>query len=343
VLIAGYLALAIAAAMGPVEVELDAPEGCTGTEAFYAGLRSRTDRVRRAVGREPRTKLQVRLTPGQRRVVGELRMIDDRGGTDTRKVQGATCDDVVQALSLTAALALDPAALLSAPTSSGTGTDSSEATGGSAGTAAPDGVTAPAVPPARRPDEDAAAAAADEVKVAPAALPVPAAELSVGALATTVLANHRSAGVAIAARKILKGSGVLRPSLGLAVGYVRNDLVASPESAAAGLAFLAGAVCPLRLGASVLTLQPCAVVMGGWLSATGRGMTRAETADRSWLSAGASLRAAAWLGAGFALELEAGVTAPLLKRRFFATQPGNVIAETPTLAPVVGLGLTYGL
>lgn len=366
-LIAGYLALAIAAALGPgeqgadtgakpVEVQLDAPDGCGGPDAFFDSLRSRTDRVRRASGREARTTLQVRLTAGHRQVVGELRMIDDRGGTDTRKVQGATCDEVVQALSLTAALALDPAALLSAPSLPGpaTGTATSESAASSSGatsaTPAAAGSSASAEKPQpanerREAETPPEAEAEDETRaeVRRPPRPVPAAELAVGALATTVLAGSTSAGVAIAARKTLSGSGVFRPSLGLSLAYVRNDLVASPEVAEAGLAALAGSVCPLRFSASILALQPCAMVMGGWLAATGRGMTRAETANRSWLSAGISLRASAWLGAGFALELEGGLAASLLERRFFATQPSNVIAETPAFAPVVGLGLTYGL
>ena len=125
-LLASYLSLVFAAASGlatsdpgqgakPVQVEFDAPAGCSSADAFFSSLTSRTDEVRQSEGNEPHTTIQVRLTRARGRVLGELRVVDDRGGTDTRKVQGASCDDVVEALSLTAALAVDPNALLSAP------------------------------------------------------------------------------------------------------------------------------------------------------------------------------------------------------------------------------------
>ena len=91
----------------PVQVEIDAPEGCANANDFLSGLRFRTHLVRQATGDEPRTTLQVRLLDMRRYVQGELRLVDARGVTDTRRVQGTNCDDVVQALALAAAVALD--------------------------------------------------------------------------------------------------------------------------------------------------------------------------------------------------------------------------------------------
>jgi hypothetical protein len=122
---AGCLSLAVAAsavaAAGadagakPVAVDFQAPEGCSGANKFFASLRSRTAHVRRAEGAEPRTSLEIRLGRERGSVTGELRIIDNRGETETRKMQGPSCDDVVQALALTAALALDPTALIAPP------------------------------------------------------------------------------------------------------------------------------------------------------------------------------------------------------------------------------------
>ena len=340
-LLAGYLSLTLAAILAPgaqdsetgtkpVEVEVDAPDGCSGAEAFYSSLRSRTDRVRRADGNGPRTTLQIRLTRVHGQVVGELRMVDDRGGTDTRKVQGASCDDVVQALSLTAALALDPSALISAPAT----TPALD----SPATAAP---TPPvAVPAAVEQPTPSATATAEAVRPQ---RPVPAIEFSVGPVGTTLLVGSFSPGVTLGARRTLAEEGVFRPTLGMAVAYARNDVFASPSVARVSLAGLASTVCPLRWTASILTIEPCALVLTGWLSATGRQITQTNTVDRLWLSAGGTVRTTAFVGLGFSLELEAGVSAPLLKRRFFTTVPSNVVAETPTLSPIVGIGLTYGL
>jgi hypothetical protein len=47
------------------------------------------------------------------------------------------------------------------------------------------------------------------------------------------------------------------------------------------------------------------------------------------------------LGRGFSLELEGGISVTLLERRFFASAPDNVVAETPGFSPTVGVALTY--
>jgi hypothetical protein len=364
-----YLALVVAAAAGvaasasetgarPVQLEFEAPDRCSGGDAFWSGLRSRTDRVRRADGNEPRTTLQVRLIRTRGQVVGELRMVDDRGGTDSRRVQGTSCDEVVQALSLTAALALDPSALVAAPASAPAST-STETGAASAVTASPSGAPAdastaaagggqtekPTVAPVpastERPHDRAAEAPA--ASSSRTRRPVPGVEFALGPVGLTVLSGSSSTGGSLAVRKNLGGDGVFSPSLGLAGVYVRNDVLRSPPSTQSSLAAFGATACPLRWTASLLTLQPCTFVLGGWLSATGRGVTHPSTVDRLWLSAGGTLRAAACLGAGLSLEVEAGASAPLHKRRFYVTVPTNVVAETPAISPIVGIALTYGL
>lgn len=93
----------------PIRVELDAPPGCSDADAFYLAVLSRVDRARRATPGETGVRLQVRLSRVRNRVEGELRVLDGRGGGDRRTVAGATCEEVVEGLSLTAALALESA------------------------------------------------------------------------------------------------------------------------------------------------------------------------------------------------------------------------------------------
>jgi hypothetical protein len=332
VLAAGAAAVAEAdAGSKPVAVDFGGPEGCSGASAFFASLRSRTDHVRRAEGAEARTTLQVRLTRERGNVTGELRIIDDRGETDTRKVQGPSCDDVVQALSLTAALALDPTAL----TAAAPGAPSTNA-------AENDEPAKPEViPPA--PSQPAPV----PVAIAPtppdsSRRPVPSFELAISPMALSVLSGSMSPGIAVAVRKNLGKSGVFRPALGLAPTYVRNDVFRSPEDAQITLLGGGATVCPLRFSASIVTVQPCALVLAGWLRATGRQVTHVATVDRSWLSAGLTVRLAAVLGRGFSVELEGGIAAPLVERSFYVTLPRNIVAKTPVISPMVSLGLAYG-
>lgn len=312
-----------------VEVRFDGPEGCSSAKAFFGILRSRTHRVRAAKVDEPRTILEIQLSHLHGRVWGELRMVDDHGESHARRVLGASCDEVVQALSLTAALALDPSARLTLPPSNSD----------DEGTPTPDEPPPPpAVPKAPEPTVLEASAPPPPV----VERPVPATELSAGAMALSLLSSTPSPGVWAGMRRNLVRPGIFNPSVGFALAYVRNDVLQSPNSARAAL--LAGAVsaCPVRWRAGRVTAQPCAHGLAGWLSATGRQLTYTNTVDRFWLSAGATLRVDLYIGAGLSLDFEGGIGVPIIKRRYYATVQSNVVAESPTISPIVGVGLTYG-
>jgi hypothetical protein len=91
-------------------------------------------------------------------------------------------------------------------------------------------------------------------------------------------------------------------------------------------------------------VQVCARGIGGWLTARDAAvLTNPRSASRFWLSAGALLRGGAALGAGFALEIEAGVDAPLFHREFITTAPRAPVAETPPVSLLVGIGLSRRL
>ncbi len=344
-----------------VEVELDAPQGCSSASAFWSNLRSRTDRVRRSSPEESHAVLHIRLSRLQSKVVGELRIDDGQGETDTRKVDGSTCDEVVHALSLTVALLFDPGALLSVPSpppASSPETPETPETKAKALDAAPRTEELP--PPEKKPAVASVLAIEEPPRRAPRA--VPAIEMSVGLLGLTVLSGTFSPGVQMAARKnfgrnseqrgpdqpnLLLGANdnvekAFRPSLDLRLTYVRNDVLVTPRYADTMLLAAGATVCPLRWTAGILTVQPCALALAGWLSARGRELDHVNTVNRFWLSAGLTIRLAALLGRGFAIEIEAGLDVPVLKRRFFASSPDNVVAETPRVSPLVGVGLMYG-
>ncbi len=240
----------------PVQVEFNAPAGCSSAEAFFGSLRSRTDQVRQADPGEPHTTLQVRLLRTRGHILGELRVVDDRGGADTRKVQGASCDDVVQALSLTAALAVDPSALLSAPaTAPEAPTPTAEAI-----VKEPPAAKQPTV--AKVPAMVAVPTTA-EVVASHATLLVPGFELGVGPMGGTLLASSAGLGATVTSRWTLADRGVLRASFGLAFIYLRNDAVQTPGAVRIVLTGLAATACPLRASTSIITFEPCALLLGG--------------------------------------------------------------------------------
>ena len=131
--------------------------------------------------------------------------------------------------------------------------------------------------------------------------------------------------------------------MGLSFLYLPRDLRPDDEIA---LDLMGGAVtaCPgWGYGGGVFAIEACAQGMGGWLSATHRSVTNPLQKERSWWSLGAILRAAVRLGAGFSLELDAGLAVPLIERRFITTTPERTVGETPTVSTVVGLNLVRGL
>ena len=392
-LIATGVGAAAPAGRAPMmRVDFDAPAGCGSAEAFRRGVAARLEHAA-ASDEVPPARIQVRLTRDGDRVLGELRLSREQAPADTRTVEGATCDEVVDVLALTAALALQPAARAAphpapppaahAPTTreSGPITTRGSAARNGAGSASGGGRPAPPAPSPRAAREAPAVATAappPPVEVAPSPPPPPppprpeppapppppiverpapparpatGAYLEIGAGAALARVLSSSAG---------SGPG---PNLGggvmLGVAYAREDRI--PRSLRIGWLYLPNdfllpgtdvvdhwnaftlTACPgwgLRRGA--LEAQACARAIGGWITATGA-VTNPRSASRSWFSGGALLRGGADLGAGFSLELEAGVDAPLLHRQFYTTTPLETAAETPPVSLLVGIGLSRRL
>jgi hypothetical protein len=93
-----------------VRIEWDAPAGCSDPATFFGSIESRLGRARRAEAWEDAVRLAVRLDRvSGAQVHGELRLFDGDGRSEVRKVDGGTCEEVAEALALTAALALGAA------------------------------------------------------------------------------------------------------------------------------------------------------------------------------------------------------------------------------------------
>ncbi|HEY5955676.1 MAG TPA: hypothetical protein VIV60_03940 [Polyangiaceae bacterium] len=310
-----------------IQVLVDAPAGCADDNGFFSSLSSRTHLVRRATGDESRTTLRVRLLDMGRYVLGDLRVVDNRGETDTRKVQGANCDDVVQALALAAAVALDPSVLLPE-------TDPNPASETIA-QADPPLTVAPAVP-----EPGKARNRTDETSSS-VSRTVPRFELGVASMVSLFLSSGISPGIALFGRWTPARGGNFGPTLGMAITYLRNDVLQSPGAVQASLTGLVVTVCGLGWGGSIVTVKPCGLAMAGLLSVSGHQVLHSSSVDLLWLSAGAVGRMAIHLGGGLAFDLQAGVSAPFFSREFYTTLPSHVVERTPTFSPEVGVGLAY--
>jgi len=362
-------ALVAAAGVGPartdgaiaLRVEFDAPAGCSGADAFYEGVLSRMQQAHRAAPDEDAVRLGVRLTRIGTKVRGQLRLMDAPGDADTRTVDGTTCDEVVEVLSLTAALALAwkpsprpgppprPIPTPVAPRGSSAGAKAGTSAASTSGAASP-AASAPATP-------------APEVTAEPPAQPPPPARPPSDVLTITpppaVDPSQRRLRLVLGARGVAAGvispsvsfggavdlrigkldADGLGPSLGMSFMYVPNDLLSTADDARVRWIAVAVTGCPGWSAGRVASIEPCAQIIGGSLEATGLGVTNPQSVSRSWWSVGALLRVAARLGGGFSLELDAGVSLPLVERRFIFTTPERTVGETRTITPIVGLGI----
>jgi hypothetical protein len=332
-----------------VPIDFDAPVGCSDAEAFRRGLTARLARTE-APEAGAGLRLRVRLVRVGARVQGELRLVRGPGATDTRRVEGATCDEVVAVLALTAALALEmsePPA--TTPTASSTSTATLAAANANANANATVNVTVtPSASPsvASRP----AAVAANEPRTARPAASAAALrmgwglEAGAGGVLARVLGPGVSFGGALMVGVTRRSGRAVAPSLRLALLYLPRDFQAAPGDVAATLSAASLAACPgWGLARGAFQAQACARGVAGWLTATDRGVSNPRSATRGWYSAGAFLRGGAAVGAGFSVELEAGVDALLVQRRFVTTTPLRSVAESPAVSVLVGLGLSRRL
>jgi hypothetical protein len=369
---------AIAPAPIPIRVDFDAPAGCADAEAFYAGLSARMPGVRRARPGESATRLIVRLTRNGGKVHGELQLGGGGSASDTRRVDGATCHEVVQVLSLTAALAVNPGAP-TAPGAPAAATPAPAPVAARAEVATHNGPVAspapvvsptPAIP---APSSTAPTAPlADAPKAPPATIdtvppPAPPAtvasppapppapryspaprpvgfEVAAGLVATELLSSSLSAGAGISARLAGTARGGLTPSAALALVFLPADFLQSGDDLGVRLTALTATGCPGWALRYRVEVEPCARAALGLLSATDHSVTNPRSVDRSWWSAGALVRATAQLGdSGFTLELTGGVDVPLVKRSFVTTTPARGVGQTPTLSPALTLGVVHRL
>ena len=100
----------------PTSVTFDAPSGCPARERFEQELVFRTTRVQLVdEGPEATAHIEVKLAQVARRFTGRLTVRTADGKSVTKELKGPKCESVTAALSLAAALVLDPEGANTAP------------------------------------------------------------------------------------------------------------------------------------------------------------------------------------------------------------------------------------
>jgi hypothetical protein len=322
---------ALAAGTIPIRVNYDAPPACPNQEAFYDAVRARTERVRKAQGNEPRVDVNVRVTRVERKFHGEVREVVNQGETAAHSVNGETCKDVVDALSFTVALSLDPEAHAPVPPEATPPTSTSTSTSTATVPATPAPPARAAVPPP-----------VNEQPPSPTVVSAPL-ELEVGlsVLGTVVETAGFAAGGALSVMLLRQANASTSSAVQLSLLFAGTGLLTAPDDHSTRFGALALDACPFRHRTGNWEIAPCALATLGFLEMTGRGVAEPETVNRAWVSAGIDLQLSWLLGRGVVFESALGATVPLSRHRYYTNTPDQVIASTPVISPLVRAGLGY--
>ncbi|XXX74446.1 hypothetical protein WMF30_43045 [Sorangium sp. So ce134] len=318
-------------APAPLRIEYRAEAGCPTEAEFRARVGAR---LRRPLGAaDAASAYVVAIERLDRRFTGRLGVRAADGAASDRDVAGDTCDDVVAALAVVTALAIDAQAA-DAPATAVAPMASAPAS------------AAPATPPQVGIGRAAPPAPPPPVGGEPTPPPAPAADAEARLTLGAQLLFGEMIGAPSFGARIFAEPPIAAVDRGVGPLRFDADLAASSDPPAAGgaasllLAALAADACPLGAALGGVLLAPCARVEGGLLAVSRRGVAPARSVTRGWLAIALPVRARVQLGGPFALDAEAGVRMPLLRASVLAE--GAAAAAPPPIEGVaaVGLGMT---
>lgn len=301
--------------------EFRAPAGCSSAEDFAARVSKRSWRIKLSNAGGAGRSLLVEIRPGAT-LRGTVTVVEADGATRTRQLKAKSCEEAVDALSLIAAVTLDPDATLGEPAPEAPPEPASAAPPSS-----PPPPPAPSSPPPAPP------------RVQPA--PRYRVSLGLGGALLLHMAPGAAFGATASAALELDPGDLLAPFLRLSLLHAQRRGVAE-RGGQASFAFTLPTLdaCPVRFGPRVLGLRPCAYGSLGLLEVWGEGSLQNETHARLYGSAGV----AAWLGwrVSETFEIIADGRAGLPFRRDEFAFDGQGFFESPRAAFSFGLGAAGG-
>jgi hypothetical protein len=314
----------------PVRVEVRSAPGCSDDAAFFAEVRGRTRRVRlaSAAGEVADHTLRVRLDRAAHGVTGELVVVDAHGTSTRRVLAGETCEAVVSGLAWVAARAIDPeatflpvadVAIMPEPV--------------------PQPPTPPLFPCAALPPRP------EPPPPEPPEPPLPPRwRVAAGATASVVGVGGPGAiaDVGVFAEVARDSRTTLAPAFRLSVHHTSEaDVSIAQTNGAFVWTFARAEVCPWRFGlATSVDLRACGLVDAGVLSASGGSGAGflAGSHLRPWFTVG-ELARLGWAVAGpVRVELEGGLTLPLV-RDTFAFDAATTVYPVPVVVGFAGAGV----
>jgi hypothetical protein len=338
-----------AAGAVPVRVRYTVVAGCPGEEAFFDQLRARAPRVRRAAPHEEAATFDVAVAPERGRLAGRIFVEDAMRASRPSQVAARSCDDVVAALALIAALSIDPRSGSAAPAmvpAAAQGATTSPPRDlppiATPAAAAPE-PAALAVPVPAAPSEPTGAAQPAEPPRdrLPLSISPPKAKTALAHVSAVVGLDSVYAGIPVFARLGAQMRADWSRGFALGLGVAASEATLDRTNGGARLQWMTANVeaCAFRLPLSAaVSVVPCIPLEGGLLSVTGTGAPNTVTQQRPWFTVGGLARLELALSARFLVEARVGLAAPLVRDTFYFL-PNTDVFRPPAVVGTGGLGV----
>jgi len=330
-------------------------------------LRQRTGRFQLVSAAEQTRVFVVTITHADALVAGRLEIQGPGTEASLRNVSGKTCDEVMAALALMTALAIDPSALspsalspsIVSPTAPARTDLSNRTAPASAAPPRPPPASAPArlapTPSASSPPSSTERPDSNPPRMAPArpqALPASARwKWSAGAHGGVTLGMSPTAGLggSLFVEAAAPGATVLGPVLRTGLFLNQSDATLA-SGAGAEFQWAAAMVegCPIRLivGDSGVTLYPCLAFHLGVLRGQGRHLDRPSKTTDLWSDLGPVARIRVAVSARLFLEAQGMLVFPLHRLTFDVQESGptkdpTTVFAVPAVGALAGIGVSY--
>lgn len=322
------------AASEQVKLIYRVPPGCPDKSAFLEVVTARTQRARFVDDDDAARRFTLEIWRQKAGYRGSL-AIEEPGAEGTRRaprreLAGARCEDLVRALALFTALAIDPAA-------------ESPSTVASPQSAPEEPTRPPPLPPpAPRPPPAPPAPTTPKTASAPERIGTKRGRTwTAGGGSGVFIAGGIARSMMASAHPVIEiaSSGPLfSPSVRAGLVWATSSAQpAGPAELVLGLRAIVLSGCPLRVPiGSAVGLRLCAAVEGGALALRPSGIERVRSPVNPWLAIDPLARLEVrLLPGGLALEAEGGVAVPFTHLRSYVN-PGPIIADTDAI------GLRFG-
>lgn len=332
----------VGAEQEPIDLTYRAYEGCPSEMQFLALVVGRAAETLVASERARGRRFVISVIPQRKETMGKLEILSG-GTTATREVKGSNCAEVVSALALFTALAIDP----SASTELAPDPAPRDERGSPQPGSEPRGTASPESNPQGRPAVPAPRSAGEDERPSPGVkIPPGRGEILAGARATS--AGGFVGGSVTPATALGGGFFAQWTTPGFGAYRLNGAYFLRSETSDATFAFFAGRIdaCPVGLRPALrLTVEPCLSLEVGSVEASAKASaTISRSTERRLWTAGDVLGRVRYVPISWIFaEIEGGASVPFTRYLFLLGNQANVKSEIHRV-PAIGwvLGFEVG-